>query len=179
MSKSDRNDGLLDYNLPIEVVRAQTQRMRQEMAEAGEVFMAVLERMESCARNVRECSMRSDRVMFQPFFDAIFRTPPCIRVLGSNDERQIYEVIGMDGSGFWLRRYGQANGAEFHLSVTDRQDLAPRIRREKQPEKSLRWQQQPAASSRQDNHLFDSPSSSSNESSTSSSSSSSPSSPSE
>ena len=127
------NDGTGSYDIPIEVVRGEIQKMRVEMAEAGDLFMGLMNRFEACAKNVRDCSMQADRRMFQPFFDAIFRHP-CIQILGSKDERQVYEVTGIDGGGIYIKRYGDMSGKEFHIDVMSRLDMAQRIRRARPPE---------------------------------------------
>lgn len=121
------------YDIPIEVLRGQIQKARADMAEFGDAFVKLALTFESCAKNVRDCSLRSDRIMFQPFFDTIFRRP-CIQILGSKDEKQVYEVTGIDGGGIFLKRYGDLTGKEFHIDVTARPDMAARIRRAKPPE---------------------------------------------
>lgn len=134
MGQSNSND-LSDYgSLPVEVVIAQTQRMRREMAEAGETFVKeFLERFEACARNVRNCSIQAERAMFQPFFEAMFKGL-YIRIVGTRDENQVYELTGIDGDGMWFRKYGIPNSKEFHVSVSEKPDVASRIRIVKDPE---------------------------------------------
>lgn len=125
-------DGLRDYDVPIEVVMAQTQKVRQEMAEAGEQFSKILTLMESCANNVRNCSLRADRIMFQPFFDAMFGNR-YVKIIGSKDENQIWRVTGIDGGGFYLRKADQPNGRDVYVSVMERPDVAAKIRLASKP----------------------------------------------
>lgn len=120
-------DGLRDYDVPIEVVMAQTQKVRQEMADAGEQFGKILSMMEACANNVRNCSLRADRIMFQPFFDAMFGNR-YIKIIGSKDETQIWQVTGIDGCGFYLRKADQPKGREVYVNVMERPDVAAKIR---------------------------------------------------
>lgn len=126
------NEGAV-YDLPLEVVRTQVLKTRQEMAEVGETFLSWLDKLENCAKNVRECSMKADRTMFQPFFDAIFRRP-CIQILGSKNDAQIYEVTGIDGGGIFLKRIEDDFGKEFYLNIMERPEMAARIRRARMPE---------------------------------------------
>lgn len=125
-------DGLRDYDVPIEVVIAQTQKMRQEMASAGEQFNTLLTMMESCANNVRDCSMRADRIMFQPFFDVLFGNR-YVTIIGSKDETQIWQVTGIDGCGFYLRKADQPKGREVYVNVMERPDVAAKIRLASKP----------------------------------------------
>lgn len=126
-------NGSDSYDIPIEVLRGQIQKARADMAAFGDEFVKLALTFESCAKNVRDCSLRADRIMFQPFFDTIFRRP-CIQILGSKDEQQVYEVTGIDGGGIFIKRYGDLTGKEFHIDVTTRPDMAARIRRAKPPE---------------------------------------------
>ena len=134
----DRNEGAV-YDLPIEIVKTQVAKTRQEMVEVGEVFLSWLDKFENCAKNVRECSLKADRTMFQPFFDAIFRRP-CIQILGSKNDQQIYEVTGMDGCGIYLKKIEDDFGKEFYLNVMERSDMAARIRRARMPEPKQTFQ---------------------------------------
>lgn len=125
-------DGLRDYDVPIEVVMAQTQKVRQEMSDAGEQFGKILSMMEACANNVRNCSLRADRIMFQPFFDAMFGNR-YVKIIGSKDENQIWRVTGIDGCGIYLRKADQPNGREIYIKVMERPDVAARIRLASKP----------------------------------------------
>ena len=125
-------DGLRDSDVPIEVVMAQTQKVRQEMADAGEQFGKILSMMEACANNVRNCSLRADRIMFQPFFDAMFGNR-YVRIIGSKDENQIWLVTGIDGCGIYMRRAGILNSREVYVNVMERPDVAAKIRLAERP----------------------------------------------
>ena len=125
-------DGLRDYDVPIEVVMAQTQKVKKEMADAGEQFGKILSMMEACANNVRNCSLRADRIIFQPFFDALFGNR-YVTIIGSKDETQIWQVTGIDGCGFYLRKADQPKGREVYVNVMERPDVAAKIRLTSKP----------------------------------------------
>lgn len=135
MPKQNENEKLMDYNIPIEVVIAQTQRARKELADTASQFVNVLNMFEACANNVRNCSLRSDRLVFQPFFNAMFKGI-FIKIIGAKNENQIYELTGIDGDGLWFKPYGAAQGKEFRLSLSERHDMAARIRKVNPPEEN-------------------------------------------
>lgn len=114
------------YDRPTAIITAEIRDLHREMSELCLSFSTLCDRMEQCAREVRKCGLKADRQLFQAFLDAGVSPGKCVRFLGSQDENAVYEVVSIDGDGFYL--HSLETGGEFHLNVFEKQDLVRKIR---------------------------------------------------
>ena len=114
------------YDRPTAIVTAEIRDVHREMADLCLSFSVLCDRMEQCAREVRKCGLKADRQLFQAFLDAGVSPGKCVRFLGAKDENAVYEVVGIDGDGFYM--HSLETGGEFHLNVFEKQDLVRKVR---------------------------------------------------
>lgn len=115
-----------NYDRPTGTVLTEIRDLNREMSDLCLKFSALCDRMEACAKQVRDCSLKADRQLFQTFFDNGVAPGKFFRVLGSDDENAIFVVTGMDGSGIYFK--SENGGREFHFDVYEHQDKARRLR---------------------------------------------------
>jgi hypothetical protein len=115
-----------EYVRPAALVTAEMRQMQQEMTALCMTFSALCDRMEQCARQVRGCSVRADRQMFQAFFDAGCIPGKYVSIIGSKNPNSVYKVDGVDGFGFYLTDI--ETGKTIYVNILERSDLPSKIR---------------------------------------------------
>lgn len=114
------------YDRPTSTVMREVQALNREMSDLCILFGTICDRMEACARKVRDCSRKADRQLFKAFFDSGIAPGASFRILGSKDENAIYTVTGMDGGGIYYA--GVNGGPEYYFDIYENQDYARRLR---------------------------------------------------